>query len=226
METGYDILFFWVARMILMTTYHVGQIPFKTVYLHGLVRDAQNRKMSKSLGNIINPQDMIDKYGTDALRFALVFNTAPGTDMALAEDKIKGMKHYGNKLWNICRYILMNLDTLEEQPFEAKTIADKIILEQLQKLVTDTAIHLDSFRIHEAAQALYQFSWYELADEYLEKSKPQLLDPALKANTQAMLLHCLTTILKLHHPFMPFLTEAVWSHLEQDKPLLIAKWPK
>ncbi len=226
METGYDILFFWVARMILMSTYHIGQIPFKTVYLHGLVRDAQNRKMSKSLGNIINPLNMIEKYGTDALRFALVFNTAPGTDMALAEDKIKGMKHYGNKLWNISRFIFMNLDDTESREFEEKTIADKVILEKLNKLIADTTAHLDAFRIHEAAQGLYQFTWYELADLYLEQSKPQILDETLKANTQSILLHCLESVLKLHHPFMPYITETIWSHMDKSEPLLIANWPK
>lgn len=226
METGYDILFFWVARMILMSGYHLVQIPFHTVYLHGLIRDAQNRKMSKSLGNIIDPLDMTAKFGTDALRFALIFNTAPGTDMALAEDKIKGMKHFGNKIWNISRYILMNIDTTQSQKFMTLTEADKLIIEQLSATTEAVTNHLNNFRIHEAAQALYQFVWTELADVYLEVSKTQLQDETQKNNTQRILLHCLLETLKLLHPFMPFLTETIWSHLNQPKLLLVTKWPK
>jgi len=238
-ETGYDILFFWVARMILMTTYHIGQVPFKQVYLHGLVRDASKEKMSKSKGNIIDPLDMIEKYGTDALRFALIFNTAPGTDMALAEDKIKGMKHFGNKLWNIARYILSNCDPettpkdLWDQRFFADaqndsklTDADKAILAKLNSLTDSTTKHINQFRLHEAAQELYQFIWYELADVYLEASKKQLEDELLKANTQQLLLLNLHTILRLLHPFMPYITEEIWSKLDQKQLLLVTNWPK
>lgn len=234
METGYDILFFWIARMVLMSTYHTGQIPFKTVFLHGMVRDAQNRKMSKSLGNIIDPLDIITKYGTDALRFALIFNTAPGTDMALAEDKIKGMKHFGNKLWNIARFVLQNLDPdtkITAEPPMAQTEADKLILQQLETAITETTRHLEEFRIHEAAQALYQFTWNELADVYVEASKSQLQNEALKANTQLILLYTLSAVLKLLSPFMPFITEALWQELKKagltdSETLLITKWPK
>lgn len=230
LETGYDILPFWVMRMILMSTYHVGQIPFKLVYLHGLVRDAQNRKMSKSLGNIIDPLDMTDKYGTDALRFALVFNTAPGTDMALAEDKIKGMKHFGNKLWNIARFVLSNLDAnyvTSNQTPEGITDADKDILRKLEATIkTVTNAHM-----HEAAQALYDFVWKEFADVYIEASKPQLQDDAQKQNTQAILLHVLINSLKLLHPFLPFITEVLWQEMRKGKLvneelLMVAKWPK
>lgn len=233
LETGYDILPFWVMRMILMTTYHVGQIPFKDVYLHGLVRDAQNRKMSKSLGNIIDPLDMTAKYGTDALRFALVFNTAPGTDMALAEDKIKGMKHFGNKLWNIARFILANIDSTmtaaDSEKFQTNTDADKKILEQLHSAIEQTNTHLENFRLHEAAQALYQFVWYELADVYIEASKSQLINDETKKDTQAILLHLLKEVLKLLHPFMPFVTEVLWQELRKPKLvneelLLITDW--
>ena len=232
LETGYDILFFWVARMILMSTYHVGQVPFKDVYLHGLVRDAQNRKMSKSLGNIIDPLDMTDKYGTDALRFALVFNTAPGTDMALAEDKIKGMKHFGNKLWNIFRFVLANIDTdANVQTPMAVTDADKAILEGLEQTKKGITKSLEEFRLHEAAQNLYDFAWKEFADAYIEASKPQLQDELQKQNTQAILLHVLIQILKLLHPFMPFITEVLWQELRkanlvEDELLMITNWPK
>ena len=236
-ETGYDILFFWVARMVLMSTYHTGQIPFKNVYLHGLVRDATKEKMSKSKGNVIDPLDMIDKYGTDAMRFALIFNTAAGTDMALAEDKIKGMKHFANKLWNIARYILSNVEstglrvkgkdtesyTLPPQP---STDADKNILSKLEAVKKEVSTNIENFQLHLAAQALYQFTWYELADIYIEASKAQLQNDDQKENTQAILLYSLFTILKLLHPFMPFVTEEIWSKLDQEKLLLVTNWPK
>ena len=235
LETGYDILFFWVARMILMSTYHVGQIPFKDVYLHGLVRDAQNRKMSKSLGNIIDPLDMTDKYGTDALRFALVFNTAPGTDMALAEDKIKGMKHFGNKLWNISRFVLANIKpSSQETEFKIDSLiltkADETILQLLNTTIEQISNHLENFQIHEAAQSLYDFVWHDFADTYIEVAKLQLQNQAQKENTQEILLHVLVKILKLLHPFMPFITEVLWQvlrkeNLVQTNVLLVANWP-
>lgn len=250
LETGYDILPFWVMRMILMSTYHLGQIPFRDVYLHGLVRDAHNRKMSKSLGNIIDPLDMTAKYGTDALRFALVFNTAPGTDLALAEDKIKGMKHFGNKLWNIARFVLANIETanaatassnddtvqnttndIANEPLNGITEADLEILDKLTQVSAQTETNLDTFRLHAAAQDLYDFVWKEFADIYLEASKPQLQNPDQKENTQRILLHVLIEILKLLHPFMPFITEVLWQELRQvklvnDELLMTAKWPQ
>ncbi len=246
METGYDILFFWVARMVLMSGYHLGQIPFEHVYLHGLIRDSKNRKMSKSLGNIVDPLDMIEKYGTDALRFALVFNTAPGTDTALAEDKIKGMKHFGNKLWNITRYILTNisadevavilsiakdLDSSASPQNDKLTKADQLILNQLSETIESVSKSLNVFRIHDAAQKLYEFVWKEFADVYIEATKEQLQNENQKANTQAILLNVLLHILKLLHPFMPFVTEVLWQKLREgklveDKTLIIANWPK
>jgi valyl-tRNA synthetase len=231
LETGYDIITFWVSRMILMTTYNLGNIPFRTVYIHGLVRDAQNQKMSKSKGNIIDPLDMTSKYGTDALRFALVFNTAPGTDMALAEDKIKGMKHFANKLWNIARFVLANDDaeagvSVAESAPQPQTDADRLILRQLNETAEQVTADLDNFRLHEAAQKLYQFTWHDLADVYIEASKAQLQQEQLKKNTQHMLRYCLITNLKLLHPFMPFITEVLWSKLHQPTLLLIAPWPK
>lgn len=231
LETGYDILFFWVARMILMTTYHTGQVPFHDVYLHGLVRDAKNRKMSKSNDNIIDPLEMNAKYGADATRFALVFNTAPGTDTALAEDKIKGMKHFANKIWNISRFVLSNVDKVEwnHQP---NTEADKDILDKLEAVTKEVTSSLDNFRLHAAAQAIYQFVWYEFADSYIEKSKAQLADEATKQNTKEVLFHVLITSLKLLHPFMPFITEVLGKKLDEaglrkyHDLLLISKWPE
>jgi len=230
LETGYDILFFWVARMILMTTALTGQIPFKNVFLHGIIRDANREKMSKSKGNVIDPLEMTTKYGTDAVRFALVFNTAPGTDMALAEDKIKGMKHFGNKLWNIARFILASVNKSDFQ-FEAKTDADKDILNKLTATVQSATQDLDNFRLHEAAQTVYDFTWHELADIYIEASKLQLQDKALQENTQKILLHNLITILKLLHPFMPFISEELWGKLKEagllqkNDLLMVSQWP-
>jgi valyl-tRNA synthetase len=235
METGYDILFFWVARMILMTTALTGQIPFKKVYLHGIVRAADRQKMSKSKGNMVNPLDMSAKYGTDAVRFALVFNTAPGTDMALAEDKIKGMKHFGNKLWNITRFVITNLENYElgNKNYEYKplTKADEEILSALKFTVEKVTEGLENFHLHAAAQEIYQFTWHSFADIYVEASKKQLLDDELKTNTQAILHYSLLIILKLLHPFMPFITEHLWQLLKKQglvktDLLMVELWPK
>lgn len=236
LETGYDIIFFWVARMILMSTYHLGQIPFKTVYLHGLVRDKDRQKMSKSKGNIIDPLGVIDTYGTDALRFALIFSTAAGTDIPLAEDKIKGMKHFGNKLWNISRFVLTNLEdadpgllTRNPQPL---TDADSDILKKLDQTVASVSKNLETFHLHEAAQDIYQFVWHEFADRYIEASKLQLQHPTQKENTLYLLLYTLHSVLRLLHPFMPFITEHIWGllkqrgYLEKTDLLMVSNWPQ
>jgi valyl-tRNA synthetase len=210
-----------------MSTFLLGEVPFHTVYLHGLVRDEQRRKMSKSLGNVIDPLDMTEKYGTDALRMALTFNTAPGTDSVLSEEKIKGMKHFANKLWNIARFTLMSTDgeVPEIQP-GPQTDADKAVLEHLTQTRATVTSNIEKFQLHEAAQAIYQFTWHEFADIYLEASKPQLLD-SQKENTGKILLYTLDQILKLLHPFMPFVTEEIYAKLpKQDKKLLLVEnWP-
>ena len=224
---GYEILFFWVARMILMTTSLTGQIPFRKVALHGIVRDKQGRKFSKSLGNGVDPLEMIEKYGADALRIALVFGAAPGNDVIFDEQKVKGMKHFANKLWNIARYTLSNVDSFDINPNpELKTEADKNIYAKLQEAITYSTKAIEDFRFHEASQALYQFAWTELADIYIEASKDQLEDPSLKESTQQLLLLNLYSVLKLLHPFMPFITEELWSKLEQPGLLATASWPK
>ncbi len=231
LETGYDILFFWVARMILMSTYLLGEVPFRTVYLHGLVRDERKQKMSKSKGNIVDPLDLGTTYGTDALRFGLIFGTAPGTDIPLSEDKIRGMKYFANKLWNIARFVLTNVDSIDmNAPWKnlsPKTDADKDITKKLKNAVAGVTNGLETLAIHEAAQALYSFAWHEFADVYIEASKSQFADPALKENTQKILGASLVTILKLGHPFMPFITEKIWSLLptKQKNLLLIEPWP-
>jgi valyl-tRNA synthetase len=231
METGWDILFFWVARMIMFGYYKTGQPPFDTVFLHGLVRDKDRQKMSKSKGNVVDPLGVIDTYGTDALRFALIFSTAAGNDIPLSEDKIRGMKHFANKLWNIARFVLSNIESSDHK-FAVKTEADKQILERLNATIKEATEHLDALRLHEAAQTIYQFTWHEFADVYIEASKPQLQDEALKANTQKLLLHILANVLKLLHPFMPFITEELWQELSSRKLLasldllMVAKWPE
>ncbi len=237
MMPGYEILFFWVARMILMSTYLLGQIPFRQVVLHGMVRDKQGRKFSKSLNNGVDPLDMTEKYGTDALRMALVFGAAPGNDVAFDEQKIKGMKHFANKLWNIARFVLTNLEASRTNPPAggqeptAQTDADKDILQKLETLIKTSTNHLENFRLHEAAQEIYQFVWYEFADVYIEASKKQLADEKIKESTYYLLLTTLTTSLKLLHPFMPFVTEHIWSLLKErglvkSQILMIEKWPK
>ncbi|MEK7652266.1 MAG: valine--tRNA ligase [Patescibacteria group bacterium] len=225
LETGYDILFFWVARMVLMTSYLLVDIPFKTVYLHGLIRDKDRQKMSKSKGNIIDPLGVIDTYGTDALRIALIFSTAAGNDIPLAEEKIKGMKHFANKLWNISRFILSNTDNFEAEIDMTKlTDPDKEILSKLKQSAGEITENIEGLRLNEAAQIAYQFTWHELADIYIEASKTQMQNPELAENTKAVLAKTLKTTLKLLHPFMPFVTEEIWSNLNQKNLLMIAEW--
>ena len=233
LETGYDILFFWVARMILMTSALLGEVPFRKVYLHGLVRDAEKQKMSKSKGNVIDPLVMSEKYGTDALRFALVFNTAPGTDMSLAEDKISGMKKFANKLWNISRYVLNNIHEKDSSnlqatshKLQAKTDADKKILAKLNETIESVTKNIENFNLHEAAQTIYHFVWHELADVYIEVSKEQLKDENLKKSTLNTLFLLLNSSLRLLHPFMPFITEEIWKEMKQKDLLTISEWPK
>ncbi|MDB4939702.1 MAG: valS [Candidatus Doudnabacteria bacterium] len=228
---GYEILFPWVARMILMTTSLTGQIPFKEVLLHGIVRDNKGRKFSKSLGNGVDPLEIIEQYGADALRIALIFSTAPGNDVIFDEQKVKGMKHFANKIWNIARFVLANTDTAlmnttSSRKPEGLTEADKEVLAKLDEVVIATTAHIEASRFHEAAQALYQFAWYEFADKYIEASKEQLLDANQKENTQKILLYNLDVTLRLLHPFMPFVTEELWKNLKKEKLLLISEWPK
>ena len=236
METAWDILFFWVARMIMFSYYRTGKPPFEKVFLHGLVRDKDRQKMSKSKGNVIDPLGVIDTYGTDALRFALIFSTAAGNDIPLSEDKIKGMKHFANKLWNIARFIMTNIENAElgirnYESLQAKTAADTEVLDALKFAMEEVTEGLENFQLHAAAQEIYQFVWHSFADIYIEASKKQLADPELKANTQAILLNSLFKILKLLHPFMPFITEHIWQLLKEQglvktELLMIAEWPK
>lgn len=225
--SAYEILFPWMARMILMTQYTLGTIPFKDILLTGVVRDGQGRKFSKSLGNGIDPIDIAAKYGSDAGRMALILGTAPGTDMKLSEDKIKGQKLFANKLWNITRFILSNIEgldleaglTLQDQEHYKTWKAD------LKKITDD----IENYNLHTASESIYHYIWDTLASTILEESKPLLLseDLAVKQSRQKLLYVLLTESLTVLHPFMPFVTENIWQLLpEKQKPILmISSWP-
>lgn len=222
LETGYDILFFWVARMILMTTYTLGTIPFRTVYLHGLVRDEQGRKMSKTLGNIIDPLDMIAKYGTDATRLSLLIGSTPGNDVKLSEEKIAGFRNFANKLWNIARFMLLTIEkpTTDCAEPKAKTLADEWVVSKLHAIIADTTANLEKYNFSYAGEQLRDFTWGDVADWYLEIAK-------VEGGKSEMLNYILNTILKLWHPFMPFVTETIWQEVYGEKTvLMVEKWPE
>lgn len=227
LETGYDILFFWVARMILMSGYLLGDVPFRTVYLHGLVRDAKGQKMSKTLGNIIDPVDMIDKYGGDALRMALVIGTGPGNDSKLSEDKIRAYKLFSNKIWNITRFVLDNTsdNDLENIPTLTGGMID--VNEQLKMLVKDVTKEIEEYRFHIAGEKLYQYVWHTFADIIIEDVKKELKEGSAEKQKEArwFLRHTLIEVIKLLHPFMPFITEEIWKDIGNNQLLMIESWP-
>lgn len=229
LETGYDILFFWVARMILMSTSLLGEVPFEKVLLHGLVRDAQKQKMSKSKGNVIDPLTVSDVYGTDALRLALVFSTAAGSDIPMSEDKIRGMKFFANKLWNIARFIEINriqnsifkIQNFDELEKFASIEVDRKMIKKTKELIDDVTRNIETFRLHEAAQSLYQFAWHELADVYIEDVKKRDDE-----NSYLILSTLYFLQLKLLHPFMPFITEEIYQKLIGTGSIMIESWPQ
>lgn len=231
LETGYDIIFFWVARMILMSTYHTGQVPFRNVYMHGLVRDEKGKKMSKSLGNVIDPLTMIEKYGADATRLSLIIGAAPGNDMPLSENKVKGYKNFANKVWNISRFVLTHTIDVDMAAPMAKSARDEEILTTLRSTVVEVTAEIEKFNLYLAAEKAYHYVWGELAAVILEESKPILAgeDVQAKLARQQVLVECLTTSLKLLHPFMPFVTETIWQELPKEMKdadlLMVAKWP-
>lgn len=230
MAPGYELIFFWVARMILMTGFAVGQIPFKTVYLHGLLRAKDGRKFSKSLNNGIDPLDMIAQYGADALRFALVIGTTAGNDMKFDEQQVNAYKKFTNKLWNISRFILTETENTKPESRPVLTKADEKIISDLNGIVQFMTEHLEKHRSDLAADKIYHYIWHELADKILEESKPVLSDGSDEEKTSRawVLYEILTTSLKLLHPFMPFVTEEIWQELPQKECdiLMVAKWPK
>ncbi len=229
--TGYDIIFFWVARMIFSGLEHMGKEPFSTVFIHGLVRDAQGRKMSKSLGNGIDPLEIIDKYGADALRYALATGNSPGNDMRFSDEKIEAARNFANKLWNASRFVRMNL-TIDEVvlPDEADLAAeDKWILHEFNKLTAGVTNALDKYEVGVALASIYDFTWDVFCDWYIELCKARLNDKESKGNlvAQNVLSHVLTGILKLLHPFMPFITEEIYQSLPHDcESIMISSFPK
>ncbi len=235
METGYDILFFWVARMILMTTYATGQIPFETVYLHGLIRTREGKKMSKSdPETMIDPLDMISKYGADALRLSMIVGQSPGADSRLYEEKIAGYRNFINKLWNASRFVLLQCEQAKINPCDIDTlpaldtlsIADKALLHGLELLIDDVATGLAEYRLSETGERLYGFVWDFFCDWYLELSKGTSTGSVPAAN-HAVLVHALRRILKLLHPYCPFVTEELWAQVKPKAAGMLMKeqWP-
>ena len=228
--TGYDIITFWVSRMIFSGLEHTGKAPFENVLIHGLVRDEQGRKMSKSLGNGIDPLEVIDKYGADALRFTLVTGNAPGNDMRFSYTKMDNSRNFANKIWNAARFVLLNLDD-DTKPCipENLSIEDKWILTHYNNAVKEITINLDKFELGVAAAKLLEFIWDIYCDWYIEVVKPRLFEKDTQSNkdAQSVLLYVLCGILKLLHPFMPFISEDIWSHLNvSDKMLISSDYPE
>jgi len=226
MGTAFDIIFFWVARMIMMGLKFMGKIPFRHVFINGLVRDFRRRKMSKSEGNIIDPLEMIEKYGTDALRFTMAALAIPGMDLSLSEERMVGYRAFVNKIWNASRFVLMNLD---EDAAAIKdnelTLADRWIRSRLAGITAELEAALDQYKFYEAAEKLYHFVWHEFCDWYIEMAKPSL--QAGNKTTKAVLAQALDHILKLLNPFMPFVTEEIWSHLPgHGRSLVTAAFPR
>ncbi len=230
--TGYDIIFFWVARMIFSSVEQMGTYPFDTVFIHGIVRDEQGRKMSKSLGNGIDPLVVIDKYGADALRFTLVTGNSPGNDMRYSEKKVEASRNFGNKIWNAARYILMNLDGTEAPahlPDPADlAIEDKWILSKFNTLCKEVSENIDSYELGVALAKLYDFIWDLFCDWYIEISKLRLQEGGKAAETaKTVLIYCMDGMLKLLHPFMPFLTEEIWQSLPHEgDTIMLAPYPE
>jgi valyl-tRNA synthetase len=229
--TSFDIIFFWVARMIMMGIHFMGAIPFEKVYIHALVRDEKGQKMSKSKGNVIDPLDMIAKYGADALRFTLIALAAQGRDIKLSTSRIEGFRHFLNKLWNASRFVLMNLEDFEEthslSNFDTLPSFSKWILVELDKTVAEVRQKLEEFEFDQAAMSAYHFLWDTFCDWYLEISKLYLKDPRFRKETQGVLYYVLSEVLKLLHPFIPFITEELWSKLpgNDGKFLLSQSYP-
>ena len=228
--TGYDIIFFWVARMIFSGVENMGQSPFHTVFIHGIVRDAQGRKMSKSLGNGIDPLKVIDEYGADALRFTLATNNSPGNDMRFVEEKVKASRNFANKIWNATRFILMNLSDEIEKPQlpQSLQMEDKWILSKLNTLVQEVTDNLEKFELGIAVQKLYDFIWDVLCDWYIELTKSRIQAGGESAKgAQQVLIYVMNQCLKLLHPIMPFLTEEIWQAIPNDcESIMVASWPQ
>jgi valyl-tRNA synthetase len=241
METGYDIIFFWVARMVMAGIHFLGVVPFHTIYLHGLVRDARGEKMSKSKNNVVDPLEVMDKYGTDALRFTLATSSTPGNDMKLVEDRIIGNRNFANKIWNASRFVLMTtvgipggVPSIDQ--VQPHTLADRWILSRLARLTNNVTRLIEDFQLGEAGRQVNEFFWSDYCDWYVEIAKVQMQgDDEARRATAGILRTVLDQSLRLLHPFMPFVTEEVWQYLyrssepdQQQWPasaLIIAPWP-
>jgi len=228
METGWDILFFWVARMIMFGIYCTKKVPFKTIYLHGLVRDRDRQKMSKSKGNVIDPLAIAKIYGTDAVRMALIIGNTAGSDIVISEEKIKGYRNFANKIWNASRFVLMNLEDFDGRK-PALFAQDKKLLKNLEIIKKKMAQHLDNFHFSLAGELIYHYFWHTFADKIIEDMKNRIKDNKDKKQAQYVLYKILTDCLKMLHPFMPFVTEEIWQKIPkyQDKRtdlLIIEKW--
>jgi valyl-tRNA synthetase len=236
--TGFDILFFWVARMMMMGLKFMGQVPFRDVYIHGLVRDERGEKYSKTRGNVVDPLELIDRFGADALRFTLAALTMPGSDLKLSESRTEGYRHFANKIWNASRFVLMNLENFnveemtEEYPSDEFSLPDRWIRGRLNQVIREVSRSLKGYKFNEASHALYHFIWHEFCDWYLELAKLYLYREGGRKRqnlTQRMLLEVLDATVRLLHPFMPFITEEIWQQLPQRKEnesVMIAEFPK
>ncbi len=229
--TGYDIIFFWVARMIFSGLEHMGRIPFKYVLIHGLVRDSQGRKMSKSLGNGIDPTEIIAKYGADTLRFSLVNGVAAGSDMRFSDEKIEGARNFMNKIWNASRFVLLNAEGKTIRPIDKVKLSsvDKWIISKLNKTVKEVTVNMEKFEMGVALSNIYDFAWGDFCDWYIELTKPVLYgeDDEKRENTVSVLVYVLSEVLKLLHPFVPFITEKIYKDVPNTNgPLMLAEYPR
>lgn len=226
LETGYEILFFWVARMVLMSEYTLGEVPFKNVFLHGTVRDSKGRKMSKSLGNGIDPLEIADKFGADAGRMALVTGTAPGTDSKISEEKIKGYKNFANKIWNATRFVLENTKDLDLEKIPDYDEEDHKSDEELKALIEEITKEMEEYKFYLVSEKLYHYFWHTFADIIIERSKKKILENKNATSAKMLLFTHLVTLLRALHPFIPFVTEEIWSMMPNKKNILmIEQWP-
>ena len=226
METGHDLIFRWIPRMVIFGLYRTKNIPFHTVYLHGLVNDAKGKKMSKSKGNVINPLDLSKKYGTDALRIGLIAGNTPGTDLVLSEDRVRGYKNFANKIWNVARFVLANIQNLDLSRKPEIMPEDKDILDELQKIFAEVTEDMENFKFHTAIEKIYHYFWHTFADKIIETSKEKIKsgDNVIGLSAAWTILEVLKVSLKLLHPFMPFITEKIWSYLKPGSLLIIEEW--
>ena len=229
METAADIVFFWVMRMMMFGLYRTGKVPFKTVYLHGLVNDKHGKKMSKSKGNVVNPLDISGNFGTDALRMGLIIGNVPASDVSFSDDKIRGYKNFANKIWNITRFVLTSVDGFDVDSKPEVTSTDQKILAGLKEMTKEVTTDIDAYRFYMASEKIYRYVWHTFADVIIEESKAAVngLDEKAKKSIQYTLYQILITCLKLLHPFMPFVTEEIWNSLPHKNKLLlmIESWP-